>query len=112
MVSVVTVTGVVQVATPDVPSEQVKVTVTLALFQPPAFGSGDLPAEMVGAVLSTRTVAVWVLSTLPAASVERVGEGVHAVGRDRDRRARLRSAAVERVGGRCDPGQVVRRASG
>jgi hypothetical protein len=39
--SVVTVWGGGQLATPDVASEQVKVTVTLELFQPFAFGGGD-----------------------------------------------------------------------
>ena len=60
-----------QDATPLSWSAQVNVTVTFELFQPPPLGSGDLAAEMVGAVLSIRTVAVFVASTFPAASVEK-----------------------------------------
>jgi len=45
-------------------------TVTSLLFQPAAFGAGDFAAEIVGAVLSIRTVADRVDSTFPAPSVE------------------------------------------
>src|SRR5436309_12800782 len=51
--SVATVTGREQEATPLVLSEQVNVTVTLALFQPAAFAGGAALAMIVGGVLST-----------------------------------------------------------
>src|SRR5205823_1870017 len=59
--SVPTVTGSVQVATPERPgwSSHVKVTVTSALFQPPALGDGASACVMDGAVLSTFTSMVW-----------------------------------------------------
>jgi len=56
--SVVTLTGAVHDATPDVESAHVKVTVASVLFQPFAFGAGDCDTEIDGAVLSSFTVAV------------------------------------------------------
>ena len=51
--SAVTETGLGQVATPLVASEQVNVTVTLVLFHPAALGNGFTKAVIVGGVLST-----------------------------------------------------------
>jgi len=42
--SVVTVTGAGQFATPEMASLQVKLTVTLELFHPAAFGAGETVA--------------------------------------------------------------------
>jgi len=53
---------------PDSPSLHVKVTVTLELFQPFAFGAGDEVAEIVGGVLSMLSVMLAV-ALLPAKSV-------------------------------------------
>src|SRR2546427_415140 len=50
--SVVTTTGEGHVCTPDPASAQVKVTVTLELFQPPELGAGTTEAEIVGAIVS------------------------------------------------------------
>jgi hypothetical protein len=47
---VVTVTGDGQLCIPKAGSEQVKVTVTLVLFQPFAFGWGDIVAEIAGGI--------------------------------------------------------------
>jgi len=63
--SVVTVWGAGQLATPLVLSEQVKFTVTLELFQPVALGVGVAEAEMVGRVLSTLTETE-MLALIPA----------------------------------------------
>src|SRR5262249_26828864 len=46
--SVVTTIGAVQLATPDVASSHVKLTVTLVLFQEAALAAGDAVAVMVG----------------------------------------------------------------
>jgi hypothetical protein len=54
--SVVNVIGAVQLAMPDKASAPLKVTVTLVLFQPAAFGAGDAAAAAVGAVRSILTV--------------------------------------------------------
>ena len=62
-----TVCGGGQIATPESVSEQVKVTVTAEVFQPPAFGAGEALAAMVGGVLSMLTVAL-ALDELPARS--------------------------------------------
>src|SRR5258708_4596956 len=53
-VSVLIVTGAVQVATPEPASAHVNVTVTLLLFQPLPFGAGLTAATIVGGVVSTR----------------------------------------------------------
>src|SRR4051812_45112643 len=67
--SVVIVCGPVQVATPDRTSEQVKVRVTLLLFQPSALAAGVWVWPMVGDVLSMPKLTVCAASVLPAASV-------------------------------------------
>jgi hypothetical protein len=46
----------------------VNVTVTSALFHPLPFGNGDRACEIVGAVLSIRTVTVCAVSVFPATS--------------------------------------------
>jgi len=66
--SVVIVCDGAQVAIPDLESAQVKLTVTLVLFQPAAFGAGAAIAVIVGGVSSMLTVAA-VLLLFPAASV-------------------------------------------
>jgi hypothetical protein len=66
--SALTVTGGGQVATPDKESAHEKVTVTLELFQPLEFASGEALAVIVGAVLSIFTVML-VLAVFPALSV-------------------------------------------
>jgi len=66
--SVVTVCGDEHVATPDVASEHVKLTVTSALFQPLAFGAGEAVAVIVGGVLSIFRLTL-VLAVFPALSV-------------------------------------------
>jgi hypothetical protein len=60
-----------QVAIPDPPSAQVKLTVTgVVLFQPAAVGAGDAAATIVGAVLSILTVIMLLGAlTFPALSV-------------------------------------------
>ena len=69
MPSVVTVTAAGQVpARPESASEQVKVTVTLELFQPLALAAGDCAAVMTGGVLSRLTVTLAV-AVFPAVSV-------------------------------------------
>ena len=67
-VSWVTVVGALQLATPEVASEQTKVTVVSAVLHPLAFAVGDWTCVIVGAVLSTFTWAVLGVSTLPALS--------------------------------------------
>jgi hypothetical protein len=64
-VSVVTVTGGLQLAIPLVPSEQEKLIVGLELFHPAAFGAGVTLPTMLGGVLSSLTVADTV-AVLPA----------------------------------------------
>jgi len=66
--SVETVIGDGQLATPESESLHAKVTVTLELFQPLAFGAGDGVAVIVGGVLSMFTLTL-VLDMLPALSV-------------------------------------------
>jgi len=70
-----TVTGDGHVAMPDVASVQAKLTVTFALSQPLAFAGGEKLAVIVGAVLSSRTVAVAV-AVFPALSVTVRATGV------------------------------------
>jgi hypothetical protein len=65
---VLTITGAGQIATPESESLQVNVTVTLALFQPFAFGGCDELADTVGGVLSMFSVML-VVALLPALSV-------------------------------------------
>jgi hypothetical protein len=57
-----------QEATPEPESKQEKFTVTLVLFQPLAFGVGDVAAITVGGVLSMLTITL-VVAVLPALSV-------------------------------------------
>jgi hypothetical protein len=57
-----------QVAIPDVESEQVKVIVTIVLFQLFTFGAGEEVADTTGGVVSTLTVIVAV-AVFPAMSV-------------------------------------------
>src|SRR4051812_28555908 len=52
---------------PESPSEQVKLTVTLVLFQPAAFGGGTWLPTTIGATLSVFTTSV-PPPTLPTAS--------------------------------------------
>jgi len=66
--SVDTVTGDGQLATPDSASLHAKVTVTLELFQPLAFGGGEGVAVIVGGVLSMLNLTL-ALAVLPALSV-------------------------------------------
>ena len=66
--SVATATGEGQVATPERESPQVKLTVTLELFQPAALGAGETAAAIVGGVLSILSVTL-VEVLFPAASV-------------------------------------------
>src|SRR5205823_1401755 len=66
--SVATVVGAVHEATPDTASAQVKVTVTLPLFQPLVLAAGAWVWLMVGAVLSMLTWMVLAVSVLPALS--------------------------------------------
>jgi hypothetical protein len=66
--SVDTVTGDGQLATPESESPHAKVTATLELFHPLAFGTGDGVAVIVGGVLSMFTLTL-VLDMLPALSV-------------------------------------------
>ena len=54
--------------TVPVPPEQVKVTVTLALFHPAAFGAGEGEAEIVSVIGEKVTVTLEV-AVLPAMSV-------------------------------------------
>ncbi len=61
-------TGEEQVATPEVVSVQLNVTVTSELFHPFILGGGDCDALIDGAVLSMFTVTL-VVVLLPAASV-------------------------------------------
>ena len=56
--SVVTAIGAGQAAIPESASAQVNVIVASEAIQPSAFGAGEIAAVMVGAVLSTDTVAV------------------------------------------------------
>lgn len=56
-VSVLTVIGAGQLATPDSLSEQAKLTVTSLLCQPAALGAGFTTAAIVGGVVSTRNRA-------------------------------------------------------
>jgi hypothetical protein len=63
-------TAAEQEAIPDSVSVPLKLTVTLVLFQPFAFGAGDAVADALGAVLSMLTVAVAGALTLPALSVQ------------------------------------------
>jgi len=66
--SVVTMTGLVREATPDNESTQLKLTVTSELFQPLAFGGGEVLAVILGGVLSRFTETVTV-AEFPALSV-------------------------------------------
>src|SRR6266849_2372124 len=66
--STVTLTGSGQEATPELSSAHIKVTTTLPLFQPTAFGAGVMPPLIVGGVRSMFVVTVAVV-LLPAASV-------------------------------------------
>src|SRR5215469_14139772 len=70
--SFVKVTGEAQLATPDKVSEQVKLTVTLELFQPNEFAAGTRPEVITGGVLSMlrTTEAVVVLPALSSAVPE------------------------------------------
>src|SRR5439155_3441118 len=63
--SVLTATGEGHAAIPEPPSEQVKLTVTGALFQPFVFGGADRVAVMPGALLSIFSVTL-VLAVFPA----------------------------------------------
>ena len=63
-----TVTGDGQLAIPETESLHVKLTTTLLLFHPAAFGLGVMTGVAVGGVWSTLTVIV-VLAVCPAASV-------------------------------------------
>lgn len=67
--SVVNRIGDVQKSIPERASVPVKDTVTLVLFQPLAFGRGEIVAVAVGGVLSIITVKVFGVSWLPALSV-------------------------------------------
>jgi hypothetical protein len=60
--------GEEQTVTPDTASAQVKLTVTLLLFHPAAFGAGVMMGVTVGGVRSIFSVVV-VLADCPAASV-------------------------------------------
>src|SRR5947207_337360 len=66
--STLTLTGSVHVATPELSSAQVNVTVTSLLFQPAALGAGVMLPMMVGFVRSMFTVT-FLGVLLPAASV-------------------------------------------
>src|SRR5579864_9285588 len=61
--------GVGHLATPDKLSVQLKVTVTLALFQPAPLGDGAAVAVTTGGVLSIFSVVVETAEVLPAWSV-------------------------------------------
>src|SRR5467141_2736728 len=61
--------GVEQLAIPESASVPVKVTVTLVLFQPLAFGPGEAAACVVGGVLSIWTEGEAKLAVFPATSV-------------------------------------------
>ena len=77
---VVTVTGGEQVFTPDTESLQVKVTVTLVLFHPAAFGGGFCVAVMVGGggVVTVAVVVAVPVAFRPSVT-ERVTVNVPAV---------------------------------
>ena len=67
--SVLKVTGAVQDAMPDPASVPLKLTVTLALFQPLAFAAGVAIADADGAILSICTVTILLAAlTFPALS--------------------------------------------
>ena len=70
--SCVKVTGEAQLATPDKVSEQLKLTVTLELFQPNELATGTRLAVMTGGVLSmfSTTAALAVLPALSDAVLE------------------------------------------
>jgi hypothetical protein len=53
---VATAIGGGQVLTPDPESEQVNEAVTLVLFQPAAFGTGNTEAAIVGGIVSVVNV--------------------------------------------------------
>jgi hypothetical protein len=59
--SVLTLIGTGQLATPEVLSAQVKLTVTSFLFQPAALGWGLIVDDKVGGVLS-----MWIVTDTPA----------------------------------------------
>jgi hypothetical protein len=63
-----TTIGAGQLTTPERASPQVKLTVTLELFQPAALVAGASAGVIVGGVLSILSVTL-VLALLPAASV-------------------------------------------
>jgi len=63
--SVVRTTGEGQVCTPDPLSEQVKVTVTFALFHPAEFGAGVTAAVIVGAIVSVVNACEIATAELP-----------------------------------------------
>ena len=73
--SVVTVTGGLQLATPEPLSVQLKVTVTLLEFHPLAFGAGLMDAVITGGVTSIFTVSV-VDPVFPARSEQLAVTGV------------------------------------
>ena len=63
--SVLTTTGEGHVCTPDPPSEQAKVTVTLELFHPAEFGAGATEAVIVGARVSVVNACEVTVAELP-----------------------------------------------
>jgi len=65
---VLTVSGCGQIAIGAVVAVQVKVTVTLELFQPAAFAAGEATTVIVGGVVAMLTVALAVVE-FPAMSV-------------------------------------------
>ena len=66
--SFVKVTGLLEVAIPERPSEVLKLTVTLVLFHPLALGAGVATAAMSGGVLSILTPLTVADAELPARS--------------------------------------------
>lgn len=66
--SVVMVTGLVQLLTPDSESVQVKSNVTSVLFQPLVFGAGEVDPVIAGGVLS-RFIVTDVVAAFPARSM-------------------------------------------
>jgi hypothetical protein len=58
-----------QDATAALPAAQVKVTITLLLFQPPALGAGETPALMDGGVAAAVTFKFAIAAPMPAPNV-------------------------------------------
>jgi len=78
--SVVTITGSLTEAIPESESAATNVTATSVLFQPLVLGGGFREIVMVGGVLSSRMVALFTPSTLPALSTaEKVSTVVPSV---------------------------------